>query len=1225
MKKHLLRLWALCSVLLCSGLVHAQSYSNEALNITWGMADGATSKAVATPAAAILSSSWSIGSNLAIDATATGTYFEKTFTRFTRVGDSKLDNKREVLDDSYIGFKFKPFAGITLTPTKLSFDITKVGTGDPNIWVECIQGTTTTSIAENVTIRKNSESTPSEHLSYDLKAFQNIVGTSDDTEIRIYIGKLANNKQVGLANVVVEGTIDGTIQKYTTVYNIAKYLLDNNKTFEGNTGTIPATAEAGANAFDMKVDATSGKLGKNNDWAQFNKGTVLTIPGVPQGAKVSFTLYNDTKITIAGVNYGNGDIYTATKDINLKMSNTTANGYIQKITVEGTPFVSVLDADGYSNVWQFGKGNGAEEFKLEKSAEYTYTVDGRSLVINSSAGKLNNASRTDEWAQCNDGTRFKVPVYEGSKLSWRKYNGGDQTGFTIDGVLYNDYYVATAEGTAEMTAMGISYLSNIKIEPEPLYEVTGTISGGTIDNASIIFTSNGNKQTYSAVISSSAFTIKVPADTYTLDLSGDVAYVVSTPETVTVSESNTNAGAITIVSAQPQTVTGKITNAPAEAFTLTFTGASHNKQVECTANATSYTVTLEPDNYAISSNVGTLSTLSKQSFKVLKEAVTHNIYFPETVPAATQQNITVDNTAIVAANVYQSISDALAAAKAGNISKPVITLTSGQTYKEQVKVDIADVTLKTSGEEPATITWYYGIGYCYYSLDADGYYNKDRAMTHNTMLKVHPARWGATVLVTNKGNNFKAENIIFENSFNQRYTAEEVADGVKAVPMGDTKITYDRTLTEGAEGYRAADTKEVTERAAAIGFENNPSGCQLYKCKFIGSQDTFYSSGKLYVKNCDIQGNTDYIFGGGQVVFDNCNLVIGGYSDKKTSAYITAQKGNTGEAYIFRDCTVKAANREYILANLGRDWGGASATVYYFNLKNEIGNDLEYKWNNMGGGVNDGTANLHIYDFDATINANYSTTGKDGANINGVLSDDNALSIYADVINRLGFTPEHIYEDKLVFDENIAYNACRIAANNNVKRNVNLSRELAASQWNTIVLPFALTAEQISSTFGAGTKVAELSSGDASVLNFVTTTAMEANKPYIINVAADFTSADINEVTIIKADATQSSGDWTLTGTYAAAKIPAASYFFNANKVNKASDGTTDIKPFNAYLTNAAANEVTFTIDGVPTGITSIVNDNLQDAEAIYNLQGVRVDKATKDVYIINGKKVVIK
>ncbi|MBQ9652586.1 MAG: hypothetical protein IJV13_10350, partial [Prevotella sp.] len=785
--------------------------------------------------------------------------------------------------------------------------------------------------------------------------------------------------------------------------------------------------------------------------------------------------------------------------------------------------------------------------------------------------------------------------------------------------------VATEETTAEMAAKGIGYISNIKIAPEPLYEVTGTITGGSVDGASIIFTANGNGQIYSATITSSAFTIKVPADTYTLDLSDDVPYIVSTPDNVTINESNTNAGTITIIAASPQNVTGKIKNAPAEAFTLTFTGNSHNKQVECAANATSYEVVLDPDTYTISSSVGTLSTLSKQNFKVLKEATTHNIYYPEAIPAATQQNITVDNTATVAANVYHSVSDALAAAKAGNIAKPVITLTSGQTFKEQVKVDMADVTLKTSGEEPATITWYYGIGYCYYSLNASGYYDKDRAMTQNSMLQVHPARWGATVLVTNKGNNFKAENIIFENSFNQRYTEEEVADGVKAVPMGDTKITYDRSLAEGATGYHAADSKEVTERAAAIGFENNPTGCQLYKCKFIGSQDTFYSSGELYVKDCDIQGNTDYIFGGGQVIFDNCNLVIGGYSDKETSAYITAQKGSTGEAYIFRDCTVKAAGRAYTLANLGRDWGGASATVYYFNLKNEIGNKLEYKWNDMGGGVKAGTANLHIYDFDATINGNYSVTGTNGANINGVLSADDALTLYAGVVTRLGFTPDRIYEDKVALDESSAYNVCRIAASDNVQRNVTLTRALTASVWTPIVLPFALTADQITATFGTGVKVAELTSGDNTKMDFTTVTAIEANKPYIINVATDFASKDINDAKIVKAEPQQTVSGWTATGTYASDKIPATNYYFDNSQIKKAADATNDIKAFSAYFSSATANDtITYTIDGVVTGINKIEVDERGNA-VIYDLLGHRVKNTSKGIFIVNGKKVVVK
>ena len=1228
MQNQLLRL-SLLSVLamLCGVNVSAQSYTDEAMDITWSMANGADSKSTATPADVFMYADWAMGSNIVIDAKATDTYYNNVSTRFTNL--EKKDNVRSKIDENYIEFKFKPYAGLTVTPKTLSFDIVKVGTGDPKIWVECIQDGTTTSIAEEVVIRKNGEAEPSEHQSFDLTTISGIKATAGETALRIYIGKLATNKQVALANVKVGGTVDGKVTKYTTVYDIAQTLVDADKVFEGNSGTIaPTSTEEGSNAFDMKVDALKGKVGKNNtSWAQFTKGAVLTIPGVPQGAKVTFALYNDTELSINGVKYGNGQTYTATKDVNLKMTSESANGYIKSITVEGTAFVKVLDSDGYTNTWQFGKSNEAPEFALEKSAEYVYTVEERSITINTSAGKLNNASRTDEYAQCNDGTKFKVPVYAGAKLSWGGYNKGSEAGFIINDQLYNEYFIGTEETTMDITAKGIGFLSYIRIEPVTMCEISGTISGGTVDGASILFTgSNGQK--YSAKIATGAFTLKLPADTYTMDLSEEVAYVVSAPENLVVS-ADANVGAITIKAAEPQTVTGQITNAPATAFTLTFTGASHNKQVECEANATSYTVLLDPDTYTISSSVGELSNLSKASFKILKEAGSHNIYYPEAaVPAATQQNITVDNTATVAANTYRTVTDALAAAKAGNIANPIITLTSGQTYREQVIIDVNNVTLKTSGAEKATITFYYGIGYTYYSIDSNGYYDKDRANTRNSILKRDPDRWGCTVRV--KGSNFLADNIIFENSFNQYYTTEEVTDGVR--PNGAQSITYDRTLTEGSS-YQPADAKAVTERAAAIAVDNNHS--QFYNCVFRGSQDTFYSSGKIYVKNCNIEGNTDYIFGGGYAVFDNCDLTIGGYSDKETSAYITAYKDgetlNASKKYVFRDCTVKKTDRQYVLANLGRDWGGAAASVYFFNLKNEIGDKLKYTWTNMGNGVSAGTADLHIYDFDPAINVNYNKTGYDSsakagnANVNGLLADDQALEIYSDVVTKLGFTPERIYEDAVVLDENSAYNLCRIAANNSIERKVSLTRTLNANEWNAIVLPFALTADQIAATFGAGTKVAELKTADNATLNFTPVTAMEANKPYLIKAAAAFTSADINGVTFSAVTSDETIGNWNVTGTYAAIKVPAGNFFIREGKVNKAADANTDMKAFDAYFANAsAAEEVTFTVEGEATDIKTIETPEHLTG-AIYNLQGVRVNKMTRGIYIINGKTVVVK
>lgn len=1227
MKKVLLFLLTL----LVAGVMdaNAQSYNNDDLGVIWSMADGSASTATANPATAISATSWSVASDLAINGTETATYFDNASTLFTRVGTDKLPNDRSGLNNSYVEFKFKPTTGVTVTPKTLSFDIVKVGTGDPKIWVEVVQGSTVTSVAEAVDIRRNNADTPSEHQSYDLTAFPAITATTGEMAVRIYIGKLANNKQVALANVAVEGKVDGTIQKFTTVYNIAASMMEATSNFEGNSGTLaPTTADEAAGAPDLGVDATNGKLGKNNaDWAQINAGTKLTLPGVAEGATISFVLYNTTALTINGVAYTNGQTFTASKDLNVTME-CPANGYIQSITVEGPAFVYVPEADGYTNIWQFGKSNGAEEFALQKSAEYTYQVGDYSLVINTSAGKLNNASRTDQWCQCNDGTLFKVPVYAGSKLTWGRYNGGSETGFTIDGQLYNEYFVATEEGVVEMTATGIAYLSFIKIEPATLCEVTGTISGGDVNGSAILFTSSGNGQQYPAVVADNAFTLKVPAGIYTPEFGNDVAFVVSSPESVTVSDDG-SIGEIAITTASAQNVQGNIVNAPAEAFILTFTGASNAFNVLCQAGATSYSVDLMPDAYTISSSVGTLSPLSVESFKVVKDAVTHNIYFPEAaVPAATQQNIVVDNTlAAATANNYKTITDALAAAKAGNISAPVIILTSGQTYQEQVVVDQANVTFKTSGAEKATITFYYGIGYTYYSLNANGLYDKDRAMTRNSIKMLDPIRWGATVLIRNTGNGFRAEDIIFENSFNQRYTAEEVADGVR--PNGLQSIAYDRTLTSDQSGYKAADTKEVTERAAAIAFENNPKGCQLYNCRFMGSQDTFYSSGTLYVKDCDIVGNTDYIFGGGQVVFDNCNLEIGGYSDKKASAYLTAQKGSTGEAYIFRDCKVTSSDRTYVAANLGRDWGGADATVYFFNLKNEIGDKMEYKWTNMNGGVSAGTANLHIYDFDPAVNANYNTTGATGANVNGLLSDEEALSLYAGVVTRLGFTPEKIYDGNLELSESSAYNVCRIAANDNVERSVALTRAIAAGNWNTIVLPFAVSKSDLEAALGTTATVAQFASATENALNFSTVATLNANEPYLIKVDGDVSGAKtFNGVTVVNSANPQIAHDnFVFQGTFLSGNAPAESYVLTNNSFSKVTDAQTAINAFNAYFTgNSSASKMDIYVDGEITGIKNLPMEssmfNSQSSMEIYDLQGRRVTNPQKGVYIVDGVKV---
>ena len=215
-------------------------------------------------------------------------------------------------------------------------------------------------------------------------------------------------------------------------------------------------------------------------------------------------------------------------------------------------------------------------------------------------------------------------------------------------------------------------------------------------------------------------------------------------------------------------------------------------------------------------------------------------------------------------------------------------------------------------------------------------------------------------------------------------------------------------------------------------------------------------------------------------------------------------------------------------------------------------------------------------------------------------------------------------------DESSNYTA--VASSNTT---VTLTRSINANKWSTIVLPFDIASGDITTIFGDGASIAELKSGDASTLTFSTTltdSKMKANQPYAIKVASNFTSATINGVTIVNATPTQTVGDWNFEGTYSSTSVPEGSYYFKSNQLYQRSAGhTTSMKPFRAYLTYTGGTQtapaLNFVIDGDVTGIAHITADGQMNLEegAVYNLNGQRVAQPTKGLYIVNGKKTIIK
>ena len=225
--------------------------------------------------------------------------------------------------------------------------------------------------------------------------------------------------------------------------------------------------------------------------------------------------------------------------------------------------------------------------------------------------------------------------------------------------------------------------------------------------------------------------------------------------------------------------------------------------------------------------------------------------------------------------------------------------------------------------------------------------------------------------------------------------------------------------------------------------------------------------------------------------------------------------------------------------------------------------------------------------------------------------------------NSYAFNYNHVTFYKRSLNEN--YNYAPVAATG---VDVVLTRTITADKWSTICLPFNMTADQVTTTFGSGVKLAGITgydSGNKQITTAVATT-ITANEPCFIKVASNFTSATINNVTIATGTPEKTiNGTFKLVGTYSARDIPSGCYFVSNNNLYK-STGNSHIKPFRAYFTGVPAGaRIMFWDDEDVTAVTDVRRDVNDVKGEYYDLQGRKVANPTKGLYIVNGKKVIIR
>ncbi len=214
-----------------------------------------------------------------------------------------------------------------------------------------------------------------------------------------------------------------------------------------------------------------------------------------------------------------------------------------------------------------------------------------------------------------------------------------------------------------------------------------------------------------------------------------------------------------------------------------------------------------------------------------------------------------------------------------------------------------------------------------------------------------------------------------------------------------------------------------------------------------------------------------------------------------------------------------------------------------------------------------------------------------------------------------------------------------LSANNGMTCNVILSgRTMRTGGWNTFCVPFDIPASQYNSYNITDVKKLTESSYESSTgvltLNFADETEkIEAGCPYLVKVSANTMSPTFDEVLVSEVLKTveTSYADFVpvMNPTLLTAGDKSILFVTGGNKLTYPNT-TGNINGFRAYfkLKEAAAAEARsfeMSFDDETTALTLINSELRRVNSEFYDLQGRKVANPTRGLYIVGGKKVVIK
>lgn len=202
-------------------------------------------------------------------------------------------------------------------------------------------------------------------------------------------------------------------------------------------------------------------------------------------------------------------------------------------------------------------------------------------------------------------------------------------------------------------------------------------------------------------------------------------------------------------------------------------------------------------------------------------------------------------------------------------------------------------------------------------------------------------------------------------------------------------------------------------------------------------------------------------------------------------------------------------------------------------------------------------------------------------------------------------------------------------------KTVTVARSLYPNDWNTICLPFAMTMEEQNEQFGEDAKVFYLNGNvKGDVLQFIKNpSGMTAGCPYLVKVGAGKTSFKMTKEITASAPSSRTNDTGIFQGVFFPTELKETDLCLGDNgTLFTPAEGQRKINGLRAYFQVVEGKTLSAKLailDGGTTSISTVIDDVSENINDIYSLSGVYMGKDIKQlpkgIYIVNGKKVVIK